>query len=366
MVWRRPSLRVQLLIAFLVVALAGTVALVVTAELASGAFYESHLVEMSGRYGGSTPDAMHEELRSGFTRTLGQSLLVGLAVGIPLALVAGWWVSRRLLEPVGQVSLAAKRIAAGAYSERLPAGDTDELGRLIEEFNRMASALEHVEARRVELIGTVAHELRTPLSGLQGYAEGLSDGLFEPGQAAEAIRREVARLRRVVEDLSEVSKLEAGAIKLHLEVFDLCELVRELHDRYRPMFEDVASNLQLELPDEPIPVWADRDRVAQVVINLFSNVLRHAPGSTVKLRAKRDGTAVQLEVADSGPGIAPEHLSHVFERFYRVDASRSRGSGGSGVGLTISRHLANAMRGRLEVESELGRGSRFVLVLPGA
>lgn len=363
--WSGLSLRVKLLAAFLIVALAGTLALVVTAELTSGAFYEAHVREMSGRYGGNAVDTMHEELRDGFSRALAQSLLVGLALGVPLALAVGFWVARRILEPVSQVSMAAKRIASGAYSERLPSGDADELGQLLEEFNTMAAALEQVEARRVALIGTVAHELRTPLSGLQGYAEGLSDGLFDREQAAEAIRREVGRLTRLVEDLSEVSRVESGGVALQLESFDLVALARELSERYGMMFKEAGVVVNLELPDGPLEVRADRDRTAQVVVNLLSNALRHAPGSPIGLRVTRDRREVRLEVEDDGPGIAAEHLPHVFERFYRVDPSRSRATGGSGVGLTISSHLAGAMGGRLEVESEVGKGSRFTLVLSG-
>ena len=347
----------------MVVTLAGILALIAAAELSAGWFYEAHITQMTQRYGSGAMDAMHSELYDGFSRSLAQSLLVGLAVGIPLAVLVGFWVARRVIEPVSRVSSAARRIAAGAYSERLPNGDSDELGLLIEDFNRMAVALESVEARRIELIGTVAHELRTPLSGLQGYAEGLSDGLFDPVQAAQAIHREVSRLKRLVNDLSEVSKVESGAVTLHLEPFDLVPLVREVVERYEPMFLENGSTIQKIFPAQPVTVRADRDRVTQIVINLLSNVLKHAAGSRVDLAVQLQTNYVQLEVRDFGPGIAPEHLPHLFERFYRVDASRSSGTGGSGVGLTISSHLATAMGGRLEVTSDLGKGSSFKLTL---
>jgi signal transduction histidine kinase len=365
---RNWSLRFKLLFAFVVVALAGILALIAAAELSAGWFYEAHISEMTQRYGPGAMDAMHNELYDGFSRSLAQSLLVGLAVGIPLAVLVGFWVARRVIEPVERVSRAAQRIASGAYSERLPAGDHDELGLLIEDFNRMAVALESVEARRIELIGTVAHELRTPLSGLQGYAEGLSDGLFDPVQAAQAIHREVSRLKRLVNDLSEVSKVESGAVALQLEPFDLVPLVQQVVERYEPMFLENGSAIQLMLPTQSITVKADRDRVTQIVINLLSNALKHAPGSPIKVRVGSDKflnpKGVCLEVRDFGPGIAPEHVPHLFERFYRVDASRSSSTGGSGVGLTISSHLATAMGGRLEVTSDLGKGSSFTLTLP--
>ena len=389
---RNLSLRLKLLIAFVAVSLAGIVSLIVAAELAAGGFYEAHIRDMTARYGSGAMDSMHNELRDGFSRSLTQSLLIGLVVGIPLAIVVGFWVARRVIEPVERVSSAARRIAAGAYSERLPHGDTDELGLLIEDFNRMAASLETVEARRIELIGTVAHELRTPLAGLQGYAEGLHDGLVDREQAALAIGREVSRLKRLVNDLSEVSKVEAGAVTLQLERFDLVILVREVIERYEPMFLERHNELRMTLPGQAF-VNADRDRVTQILINLLANALKHAPGSRVDLsiqaqvnqaRANQAGenqarvnqaranqaranqaraNQTVLEVCDTGPGISAEHLPHVFERFYRVDPSRSSETGGSGVGLTVSRHLATAMGGRLEVTSEPGKGSSFKLTL---
>jgi two-component system, OmpR family, sensor histidine kinase BaeS len=367
---RNLSLRVKLLIAFVAVGLAGIVSLIVAAELAAGGFYEAHIHDMTVRYGSGAMDAMHSELRDGFSRSLTQSLLVGLVVGIPLAVIVGFCVARRVIEPVERVSSAARRIAAGAYSERLPHGDRDELGLLIEDFNRMAASLETVEARRIELIGTVAHELRTPLAGLQGYAEGLHDGLVDREQAALAIEREVSRLKRLVNDLAEVSKVESGAVTLHLERFDLVVLVREVIERYELMFLEQQNELRVTLPDQAF-ANADRDRVTQILINLLANALKHAPGSRVELNIQARVNQTQesqivLEVRDSGPGIPAEHLPHLFERFYRVDASRSSDTGGSGVGLTVSKHLATAMGGRLEVESDFGTGSRFLLTLLAA
>ena len=372
---RNFSLRLKLLIAFVAVSLAGIVSLIVAAELAAGGFYEAHIRDMTIRYGSGAMDSMHSELRDGFSRSLTQSLLVGLVVGIPLAVMVGFWVARRVIEPVSRVSSAARRIAAGAYSERLPHGDADELGLLIEDFNRMATSLETVEARRIELIGTVAHELRTPLAGLQGYAEGLHDGLVDREQTALAIGREVSRLKRLVNDLAEVSKVEAGAVTLQLERFDLVVLVREVIERYEPMFLERHNELRVTLPDQAF-VNADRDRVTQILINLLANALKHAPRSRVDLivqaranqaRANQAGAnKTVLEVRDTGPGISAEHLLHVYERFYRVDPSRSSETGGSGVGLTVSRHLATAMGGRLEVTSEPGKGSSFKLTLLAA
>ena len=357
------NLRLKLLIAFLLVSSVGTLALIAAAELTAGSFYEAHIRQMTNKY--DAVDAMHEELRQGFSRALGSSLLVGLAVGLPCALLIGFWMSKRILEPVARVSQAARRISAGAYSERIPNNQKDELGRLIQDFNSMAGSLESVESRRIELIGNVAHELRTPLSGLQGYAEGLADGLFDAEQASESIRREVARLKRVVNDLSEVSKVESGALELRLETFDLAALALELTARYQPMFEAAGSKLEFRPPLNAVTVNADRDRTTQIIINLLSNALKYAPGETVTICVNQHHHTAQLEVTDAGQGIASEHLPHIFERFYRADSSRSQALGGSGVGLTISKHLAEAMNGSLEVKSVVGQGSSFTETLPG-
>jgi histidine kinase len=356
------NLRLKLLIAFLLVSSAGTLALIAVAELSAGSFYEAHIRQMNTKYG--TVDAMHEELMQGFSRALGSSLLVGLAVGLPSAVLIGFWMSKRILEPVAQVSRASRRIAAGAYTERIPNTQHDELGKLIEDFNLMAGSLESVESRRIELIGNVAHELRTPLSGLQGYAEGLADGLFDTLEASQSIRREVTRLKRVVDDLSEVSKVESGALELRLEPFDLVSLAVELTERYQPMFEAAGSKLEFQKPANAVMVNADHDRTTQIVVNLLSNALKYAPNEPVTISVQSKNHEAQLEVKDVGQGIAAQHLPHIFERFYRVDSSRSQALGGSGVGLTISKHLAEAMHGRLEVKSVVGNGSSFVLSLP--
>ncbi len=365
---KQVSLRVKLLLAFVLVALSGILALIATAELSAGGFYDAHIHDMTQRFGAGAVDPMHQELRDGFAKTLAQSLWVGLLVGISLSLIVGFWVAQRVIHPLTQISTAARRIAAGAYFERLPhhtSQNLDELGLLIQDFNRMAQALETVEARRTELIGTVAHELRTPLSGLQGYAEGLSDGLFEPQQAAQAIHREVSRLKRLVNDLSEVSRVESGAVHLKLEHFDWVPLVHEILERYQPIFLEGNTPIKVQISTASVIVEADRDRVTQILINLLSNALKHAPESRIEVTLKMlIPQEAHLEIRDFGAGIAPEHLPHLFERFYRADPSRSSATGGSGVGLTISSHLARAMGGRLEVKSVLGTGSSFTLILP--
>jgi histidine kinase len=354
--WR--SLRVALVLSHIAVAVVAMAALLATAELSSSAFYRAHLDTMARTYGGAQPDAMHAELQRGVASALDRALLVGLAVGVPLALLVGAWAARRVLRPVSRVSEAARQIASGGYRERLPHSPGDELDGLIGEFNRLAASLEATEARRAELINTIAHELRTPLVGVQGYAEGLGDGVFTPREAAERIGREVARLKKLVDDLSEVSRVEGGALGLTLEPVNLGAAVADTVERFAPLFE---GRLTLEPSKRTLTVRADLDRVAQVLVNLLANASRHAPGARVVVRVLERRGAAHVEVEDRGPGIAPEHAERVFERFYRADPART--AGGTGVGLTISRALAVAMGGSLTVEPNTPHGARFVFAL---
>ncbi|MCL6568659.1 MAG: HAMP domain-containing histidine kinase, partial [Meiothermus silvanus] len=253
----------------------------------------------------------------------------------------------------------------GQYRNRLKVQGRDELAWLAQDFNRMAEALEKVEHSRIELIGSVAHELRTPLAGLQGYAEALADGVLPPEQAAHRIAHEVRAMRRLVEDLSLVSRVEAGAVEIRPQPLDPAEALRQAAERFELVFAEQRVALRLDVPPRLPPVWADLERLQQVLSNLLANALRHTPsGGEVVLQAGLVPSGVCFSVRDTGPGIPPEHQARVFERFYRVDSARSRQDGGSGVGLTIAKGLVEAMGGTMGLRSEAGRGSTFWFTLP--
>lgn len=361
---RSQRLRSRLLVASLAVALTVVLALVAVGGWVAVHDYRAHASAFLAILRSGTTLERERLLEGEFIKLLLRALAVALAVGVPVALLVSRLVARRVLDPLERISNAAQRIAAGSYRERLPEQDTLELGQLAHEFNLMAATLERVEAQRVELIATVGHELRTPLTGLLGYAEGLREGVFTPDEAGEAIRREVSRLRRVVNDLSEVSRAESGALSLQPETFDLGLLAAELSARYAPMVEDGGSTLTLTPTDAPMMVRADRDRVGQIALNLISNALRHAPGSPIRLELRSAEGMVSCCVIDRGSGIGAEHLPHIFERFYRATPTGADAPNGTGVGLTISSALARAMGGSLECDSTIGVGSRFTLVLP--
>jgi two-component system sensor histidine kinase BaeS len=262
---------------------------------------------------------------------------------------------------------ASQRIAAGEYRERVPVAGTDELAELAHAFNRMASVMEQTEQRRLELIGNVAHELRTPLSSIQVMVEGLVDGVLPADPTTYVdFQREIKRLQRLVYDLQELSRVEAGQIVLKLEPEEIGALVQSAADRLRPQFEDKAVKLELDLANNVPVVPVDADRMMQVLVNLIGNALHYTPpGGRVCVRLERHGDRVRIQIQDTGIGISPEHLPHIFERFYRVDKSRSRAGGGSGIGLTIAKHLVEAHGGTISVTSPgPNQGSTFTFTIP--
>ena len=296
-------------------------------------------------------------------RELGMILLVGVALLTLLAAAAGAILARRTLAPVARASAAAQSLAEGLLETRIPAERADEFGAWAASFNEMADALggkiealSRAQARERQFTADVAHELRTPLTALVAEASLLASHLERmPADArrpAELLIADVARLRRLVEDLMEVSRLDAGAEPVRPERVDLAELVTAAAATHGA---HVGSLADVELATDP-------RRVERVLSNLIGNAREHAGEAEVSLRL--DGEHALVEVADEGPGIAPEHLPHVFERFYKADAARA--GAGSGLGLAIARENARLLGGDVEVASDVGRGSRFTLRLPVA
>jgi histidine kinase len=268
------------------------------------------------------------------------------------------------------MALASQRIADGHYDERVRVAGTDELAQFTVRFNQMAEKLEQVEAMRRRLIGDVSHELRTPLTTIKGSMEGLIDGVLPAtSETYEQIHAEAERLNRLVDDLQELSRMEAHAYQLDCRPVDVASLLESAAKRLALQAQSRNTSLSLE-PAANLPfVQADTDRVLQVLTNLISNAMQYSPeGARILVAAKHLNGEVQISVHDSGVGISAEHLPHVFDRFYRVDPSRSRRTGGgSGIGLTIARALVEAHGGRMWAESGgEGRGSTFTFTLPVA
>lgn len=278
---------------------------------------------------------------------------------------------RTLVVPLRRTALASQRVADGRYGERLPIPDNagEALAKLSMNFNQMAAALEETEQQRITLIGNVTHELRTPLTGLKGFVEGLADGMFPPNDETFSLMElEIDRLARLVEDIQVLSRVESGALKLNFQTFDAAKVVAQTVAQARPQALAKSIALSLSAAITPIRVHADRDRTAQILINLIGNAIRYTPAGgtvTVQIIPHPEHYTAEITITDTGVGITADALPYVFERFYREDDSRSRQSGGSGVGLTISRHLAWAMGGEITAVSEgKGKGSQFTLTLP--
>lgn len=306
-------------------------------------------------------------LRQQFAGAIDQALLVGAIAGIVAGTVLGIFVAYRLIRPLRDLRVATREMASGRYDVPVSVPAVTELAELAEDVNSLGRELAETEARRVRLLGELAHEMRTPLTVIDGYVEGMIDGVL-PATASELgqVSEEVRRLRRLSDDLSSLSRAEEGRLALNRQELDLGEVARGASERMRPQFVDADVTLTVDLP-MALPVEADPDRVAQVVTNLLGNALRATPpGGTVGVRAAREGDFAVLEVTDSGEGIAPGELERIFERFYRVPGRRSDDHDtGSGIGLTIARGIARAHGGDLEAASPgRGRGSTFTLRVP--
>jgi len=297
-----------------------------------------------------------------------QSLLLAGALAVGLALLLGLLISWRLTAPLRQLTHAAGAIAAGDLSQRVPARGGDELGEVGQAFNRMAASLEDGEILRRNMMADVAHELRTPLTVIQGNLQAILDGVYPLDEAQVAsLFDETRLLTRLVDDLRELALAEAGQLRLDHETVDLASLAQGVVGNFSPGAEAAGVKLEYAISGEGLEVTGDADRLGQVLRNLISNALRHTPaGGRVTVSVSRSGDRVHLEVADTGTGISPEDLPHVFDRFYRGDKSRSRRGGGAGLGLAIARQLVIAHGGEIDAESVLGAGTTFRVTLPAA
>ncbi len=310
------------------------------------------------------------------------SLFLSTAVSVIASGAASLFVARRIVEPLQRMIETSRGIAAGHYHDRVVISDDYEISNLAVSLNSMAATLEHTEQQRQELIGNVAHELRTPLTTIKGYMEGLIDGIVPADDATfELIREEADRLSRLVHDLQDLSRLEESGAALHIRPALVGDIVGGMVQKMRPQCEAKGVRLTATIAPGTPRVLADHDRIQQVLLNLVDNALHYTPaGGSIRIEADiaprgvpapRDdegsqgiSPAVEIAVIDTGIGIPPAHLPHVFERFYRVDKSRSRTAGGAGIGLTIARRLTEAHGGALTVESAPGHGSRFTVTLP--
>ncbi|HEU5002754.1 MAG TPA: ATP-binding protein [Actinomycetota bacterium] len=294
-----------------------------------------------------------------------QLLAAGIAAAA-LALLSARFLARGMTTPLREMAAAARRMARGDYRDRVTARSRDEVGQLAEAFNRMASQLEGVERMRRELVGNVSHELKTPISALQAHLENLLDGVEEPNMAVLALMLgQCERLARLVDQLLDLSRLESGDVPLELEPVRLSPLVDQVAAEVGVARAERAVAVHNEVEPGLPPLRADRERLHQVLYNLLDNAFRFSPaGGTVTVGAHVENGACSVSVEDLGAGIPDEHLARVFERFYRVDGSRARSDGGTGIGLAIARSVVEAHGGRIWAEHGQQGGATFRFVVP--
>jgi len=297
-------------------------------------------------------------------------------IGIVLATVLSLLLSRTLSHPLLKMYQSARAMARGDYSRRVEVKSQDEIGLLADSLNTLAaelqekiSALERLDETRREFVANVSHELRTPLSIIQGYTEALMDGMA--GTEAERtkylaeVHEEILRLRRLVTEILDLRKIEAGGVELKRQSISLEHLAGKVYGQFYALAENKQITVSLDFAPGLYTVNADPDRIRQVLINLLDNAVRATPpGGRVKVELSEYGDTVQVSVIDSGPGIPREEQPLIWERFYKVDKSRTRTGGGTGLGLAIARQIIEAHGGSIGVSSKPGQGSTFYFTIP--
>ena len=334
-----------------------------------------HIDQADGRTVGllfRLPDDPDPELspESGFTRSVVRWHYLAVAGGAVLALILGLALSRSVVGPVERLTRAARAMERGDLGAHVEVRSSDEIGELAGAFISMSAAIERQERLRRGMVSDVAHELRTPLTHMRCRLEAVQDGLAATSDdLVSSLHEEVLHLGRLVDDLQELALAEAGRLHLAPESVGVDAAIRQVAEA-QPSAAD--ARLAIDVPRNLPPVLVDPDRFRQVLRNLLSNALRHAgAGGRVTVEASDDGDMVRVRVSDSGPGIAPEHLPNVFERFYRADTSRATDPvtgrpTGLGLGLTIARELLTASNGRVAVERTGPAGTTFVVEVPAA
>jgi two-component system sensor histidine kinase BaeS len=300
-----------------------------------------------------------------FITTLNRLLVWAGLISLIAALLFGAFMARRLSVPITRVIGAARQISKGYFGGRITEkSNTREISQLISSVNQMSEALEKQEALRKRLTADVAHELRTPLASLQGYLEAMVDGIWTPDtERLKGCHEEIVRISRLVSDLEKLARYEGEELQLNKTRFDLYEAVRHIVHSLEVDF--AKKGVSLRYSGGKAEIYADRDKMSQVVVNLLSNALKFTPsGGSVEVEVGETGEGIFLCVSDTGIGISQDDLPNIFERFYRADKSRSRASGGSGIGLAIVKVVISAHMGSVSVQSEPGKGAAFRVFIP--
>lgn len=364
------KLSYKLFLSYVFVVLVALLVLATATAWLAPANFAQQMTHMQGNGAGMRGQRMIEldaGLKAGFQDAVNNALILAGTAAILTAMGVSWFVSQRIINPIRSLVVLSQRIANGHYEQRLHLDTHDELGELVDSFNRMTQSLANTEAMRVQLLGDVTHELKTPLASIKGYMEALQDGVLPvTPETFQLIHQEADRLQRLVQDLQQLSQTEAGRVSMDIQTHKPYEIVQAVIERMRPQFNEKDILLDVDVPQTLPEMRADRDRTAQVLTNLVGNALQYTDsGGEVHITALYDHGFVCFTVIDTGCGLATTDLDLIFQRFYRVDKSRSRASGGSGIGLTLAKHLIEAQGGEISVTSTgVGKGSQFTFTLP--
>lgn len=368
----RKHLGVKFFISYFVVICVGILVLISASQFTVPNAFERHMAEMTEVLGNQAAE-LEADLYVNFQKAFTETLVFSAAAAFVTALVVSILVTRQVVAPIRRLQSVSRYIADGHYDERVQVpghqdrNDLDELGQLAVSFNQMTLRLEQAEVLRKQLIGDIAHELRTPLTTIKGSLEGLIDGVLPAERDTyHQIYQEAERLQRLVDDLQDLNLVESGAFQLDPEPVDPAAVIKLTLARLMRQFDEKGVSLINNLPEKLPDVIADEDRLGQVFTNLIGNALQYTPsGGEVQVASQLVGRRVQIQVIDSGIGISSDNLPRIFTRFYRVDKSRSRAGGGSGIGLTIAKHLVESQGGRIWASSSgLDQGSTFTVELP--
>ncbi len=356
------SLSTRLFLSHVLVMLVGLSSFVVLAKLSSPRMFVLRLEELENR-GFITVRSARTYLLQGFETAWNSSAIWAVIFGASAAGGLSYLAAERIMKPLDRLKSVTQTLASGDLEARMPDSAIPELDQLGQSFNRMADSLEHVEHRRQELISDLTHELRSPLTVVRGYLEELATGQISGSpELYQRLVEETQRLERLTHDLQELSKAEAGYLSIKLQPLNLEPLLTNLVERFQSQLLEDGPQLQLALPDNLPVVMADGDRTEQILVNLIGNAIRYTEQGCITVTAERDQQDkawLWLIVRDTGIGISPDDLPHIFERFWRADKSRSRYSGGTGIGLAITQRLVELQGGTITVTSQPKQGSEF-------
>jgi signal transduction histidine kinase len=293
-------------------------------------------------------------------------LLTGGILAIVVATFITFILARRISQPIRVLTLAVSRLGKGDFSQRVEIKDKSEVGELANTFNSMADNLERSETLRRHIVTDVAHELRTPVSNIRGQLEAIQDKLLKPdAKSIGSLHEETMLLSRLIDDLQDLTLVEAGKLNMIKEPEDVKAIILQTVDVMQPRAKSSGLSINTDISDGLPPCYIDQHRVSQILKNLVSNAIIHTPRQgQINISARKLDSRVEISVADTGEGISQEDMPYIFERFYRADKSRTRVTGGTGLGLTITKRLVEAHGGEIKVESEPGKGSRFYFTIP--